>query len=131
MQSPLANMESFFCLRMETFYFYALANCMEFDFTKALILENEQVLLRPLLAEDSRHLLPVATAHMDLVLYSPYKIHTPESLQQFVQASLADRERQLRYPFVVYNKPTNEYAGSTPLPMSLTKTGGWRSAGHG
>jgi RimJ/RimL family protein N-acetyltransferase len=88
---------------------------MDFDFTKNVVLQNALVLLRPMTEEDSVNLQKVATEDEDLVLFSPYKIHTPEHLQQFVAASLADRQRGFRYPFVIYHKQSGEYAGSTSI----------------
>jgi RimJ/RimL family protein N-acetyltransferase len=88
---------------------------MEFDFTRTIILQNETVLLRPMTEEDAVHLQAVATKDDDLVLYSPYQIHTPALLQQFVSDSLADRRRGFRYPFVIYDKQKNLYAGSTSI----------------
>ena len=88
---------------------------MEFDFTNDIVLQNNIALLRPLTPEDSVNLQAVATEHEDLVLYSPYRIHTPEHLEQFVAASLAERQRAFRYPFVIYHKQSGEYAGSTSI----------------
>lgn len=88
---------------------------MDFDFTRHVVLQNESVLLRPMTEEDAVHLQAVATKDDDLVLYSPYRIHTLVYLQQFVTDSLADRQRGFRYPFVIYDKQKGLYAGSTSL----------------
>jgi N-acetyltransferase len=88
---------------------------MNFDFTADIILQNQQVLLRPLTASDAQELLAIATANNDLVLYSPYKIHTAEYLAGFVQASLEERANQVRYPFAIFDKKTGTYAGSTSV----------------
>lgn len=88
---------------------------MNFDFTENIVLQNETVLLRPMTGEDAVHLQTVATTNDDLVLYSPYQIHTPEFLQQFVSDSLVDRQRGFRYPFVIFDKQENLYAGSTSI----------------
>jgi N-acetyltransferase len=86
---------------------------MEFSFSKEIILENSRVLLRPLSIEDSTNLLAVATAQNDLVQFSPYQIHTPELLKAYIQTSLKEREASFRYPFAVFDKTTQTYAGST------------------
>lgn len=88
---------------------------MDFDFTKDILLENNLVLLRPMTAEDAENLEPVATEHTDLVLYSPYKIHTAVELRNFVNASLAERKRSFRYPYVICQKESGEFAGSTSI----------------
>lgn len=88
---------------------------MNFDFTRDVVLQNGIALLRPMKADDALRLAGVATGHADLVQYSPYHIHTPELLGQFVQSSLADRQQAFRYPFVIYHKQDGEWAGSTSL----------------
>ena len=88
---------------------------MAFDFSSKIILQNDRVLLRPMITEDSSNLLPIATADDDLVLYSPYKIHTAHYLEEFIQASIADRQKEFRYPFVIFDKQTGLYAGSTSI----------------
>ncbi len=101
---------------METFLIlWTYSTAMEFDFTNEIVLQNSSVLLRPMQAGDSQHLLSVATAQEDLVLYSPYLIHTPEFLEQYIQSSLAERQNRFRYPFVILDKQKGAYAGSTSI----------------
>lgn len=88
---------------------------MTFDFATDILLQNADVLLRPMTAEDALLLEAVATSDSDLVLYSPYKIHTPENLHRFVQDSLADRQKAFRYPFVIIDRNSGEPAGSTSI----------------
>lgn len=77
------------------------------------MLQNERCLLRPLEESDTSNLLAVAIERPDLVRYSPYAIHTPEALAQFVASSLQDRETAFRYPWIIFDKATQAYAGST------------------
>ena len=86
---------------------------MDVDFTKEILLQNDRVLLRPLLPEDNQNLQAVATAHPDLVQYSPYTIFTSEQLTAYVAASLKDRESCVRYAFAIYDKQKASWAGST------------------
>jgi N-acetyltransferase len=88
---------------------------MDFDFSKEIVLQNAVALLRPLRPEDSASLIAVATAHNDLVLFSPYTIHTPELLAQYIQSSLNDKENGIRYPFAIYDKQKEAWAGSTSI----------------
>ena len=88
---------------------------MEFDFDKEIILQNDRVLLRPLQEKDLDYLLKEATADQDLVQFSPYSIHSKDHLHQFIQDSLTERKMKGRYPFVIYDKLTMEYAGSTSI----------------
>ena len=68
-----------------------------------------------MVAEDKNHLLAVATEHNDLVVYSPYQIHTPKLLEEFVLTSIAERKKEFRYPFTIYDKQKKAYAGSTSI----------------
>lgn len=88
---------------------------MDFDFSSPIILQNKRALLQPLTANDDTNLLAVGTASDDLVLYSPYQIHTPELLQSFIHSSLADRTAGFRYPFTIFDKQQNAFAGCTSI----------------
>ena len=88
---------------------------MDFDFTKEIVLQNNHVFLRSLAMEDVSNLLGIATADEGLVRYSPYQIHTPEYLANYILTSLAEKSAGNRYPFVILDKKTNTYAGSTSI----------------
>src|ERR1043165_6991851 len=88
---------------------------MDFDFSETIVLQNSRVVLRPMSLDDKIHLQKTATLHDDLVLYSPYQIHTNEFLEDFVVASLAEREKLFRYPFTIFDKQAGEFAGSTSI----------------
>ena len=88
---------------------------MKFQFDKDIILENERALLRPLTIEDYDRLLPVATAHKDLLQYSPTPLHDPELFKKYVMDALAEREKKFRYAFSVFDKKTQQFAGSTSM----------------
>lgn len=88
---------------------------MDFDFSKEISLQNFRVQLRPLQLDDVANLLPVATADKNLVQYSPYQIHTPELLENYIRNSLAERAAGARYPFIILDKNTGSYAGSTSI----------------
>jgi RimJ/RimL family protein N-acetyltransferase len=86
---------------------------MDFDFAKEIVLENSRALMRPLLAEDISHLLPVATEDKTLNQYSPVQIYSSELLSAYLTNSLRERTAGLRYPFIIYDKEQKAYAGST------------------
>jgi N-acetyltransferase len=86
---------------------------MDLDFSKDIQLENERVLLRPLQENDWTHLLKVASEHKDLVQYSPYLIHTESYLKEFINTAVKNRINKTHYPFIIFDKRTQEYAGST------------------
>jgi N-acetyltransferase len=94
---------------------------MDFDFSKEIVLQNKRALLRPLVAEDRLNLQAVGTAHTDLVQYSPYKIHTPELLAQYIDVSLKEKINGRRYPFAIYDKQKEAWAGSTSVAAISNK----------
>ncbi|HEX6332732.1 MAG TPA: GNAT family protein [Flavisolibacter sp.] len=86
---------------------------MNFNFQNDLWLEDDRVLLRPLEREDLAGLVPAASGDALLVQYSPYSIHTPELLRNYIETALEDRDRSFRFPFAIYDKATGTFAGST------------------
>jgi N-acetyltransferase len=86
---------------------------MNFSFSDNIVLENERALMRPLRADDLPNLVTCMPADASVVRYSTYYVHTQEHLQNFLSESLADRERQFRYPFIIFDKEKKAYAGST------------------
>lgn len=88
---------------------------MDFDFSKEIVLQNGRALLRPLTSEDRLNLQAVATADAALVQYSPYKIHTLELLEQYIEASLNERANCFRYAFAIFDRQKRAWAGSTSV----------------
>ena len=86
---------------------------MNFDISKNIILENDRSLLRPLVAEDIQHLLPIATKDKDLMDFSPSEIHQPELIQAYLDTALTAKANGIRYPFIIFDKRNNQFAGST------------------
>ncbi len=86
---------------------------MDFDFSKDIQLENERVLLRPLQENDWVNLLNVATADETLVQFSPYLIHTEEHIKEFVDKAVENRAIKTVYSFIIFDRKTQKYAGST------------------
>jgi N-acetyltransferase len=86
---------------------------MDFNFSDHIIVEDERALIRPLTLSDKNNLMEVALQTESLVQYSPYKIHTEEYLEEFIQNSLHERDILFRYPFIIFDKAKKAYAGST------------------
>ena len=86
---------------------------MNFNIQQNIILENNHSLLRPLVAEDIEHLLPIAIKDKDLMDFSPSEIHRPELIQTYIDTALAAKANGIRYPFIIFDKHNNKYAGST------------------
>ena len=86
---------------------------MAFNFQKDLILENERVQLRPLSRTDQAFLLPFSLKEPDLWTYSLTSAAGEENLEKYLLAALELREKEMGYPFLIYDKKTKKIAGST------------------
>lgn len=86
---------------------------MEFDFTKKYTLENEHVLLRPLETSDAPNLLSFSLHEQDIWKYSLVQPIGEEGLKHYIQLTLEARDKKQEYPFIVYDKKKQKYAGST------------------
>ncbi len=91
---------------------------------KEIILEDERVLLRPLVATDIEHLLPFALNEADLWKYSLISPAGEEGMKNYLNATLQNKAAGNEYPFIVFDKQANSYAGSTRFydiqPNNLT-----------
>jgi N-acetyltransferase len=85
----------------------------DFDCSKNYTLEDERVLLRPLQQEDYIHLLPFSLNEPDLWKYSLITPAGEEGLQNYLNITFQARREGKEYPFIVFDKLTHEYAGST------------------
>ena len=79
---------------------------------KPLVLENEIVQLSLLTMENYEQLLSVA-AEEKLIQYSPSDIGSPEALKNYVLKATKLMEENRAIPFIIYDKRTGEYAGSS------------------
>ncbi|MBY0478093.1 MAG: GNAT family N-acetyltransferase [Chitinophagaceae bacterium] len=78
-----------------------------------IILENERALLRPLIDLDFEHLLPFALNEADLWKYSLVSPAGEEGMKNYISSTLQNKTAGIEYPFIVFDKETNRYAGST------------------
>ncbi len=76
-------------------------------------LEDEAVLLRPLREDDLIHLLPFSLNEALLWTYSLVTAAGEDELKNYMQIALDARKEGKEYPFIVFDKKTDEYAGST------------------
>jgi RimJ/RimL family protein N-acetyltransferase len=83
------------------------------DFPENLILEDERVLLRPLQATDLGSLLPFATNEEETWEYSMISPAGEKGMKEYADTAIEQREQKKEYPFIVFDKATNAYAGST------------------
>ena len=86
---------------------------MILDFEKDYILENERVRLEPL---STLHFIPLSQISNDnpgLLKYSPAPFGKPDLVQKYILDNILLREKKLKYPFAIYCKEKNLFAGST------------------
>ena len=87
---------------------------MQFNYNEDYVLEDDVVLLTPLLEEHVDSLLDCAD-HPEVWHYMLEDGRGRENLTGYVRAAVNDRMQQRAYPFAVYNKKTGQYVGSTRL----------------
>ena len=78
-----------------------------------IILEKEFVLLRPLEEGDLRHLRHFVTSEPEIWKYSLAQIATVEDLKNYMKQAVENRRLEKEYPFIVFDKKKNKYAGCT------------------
>jgi RimJ/RimL family protein N-acetyltransferase len=90
-----------------------MAASQNFDFTQEYTLENERVLLRPLLLSDLPILEKYVMEEPDLWQYSLVAIHDIADLEKYIQDAIEARKLKTAYPFIVFDKLLQEYVGCT------------------
>lgn len=83
------------------------------NFDQEYVLENNVVRLTPLCEKDFDNLVHFSINEPNLWEYSLQQANSPEKLRMYIDAAIKDREHKNAYPFTVYDKRTNQYAGST------------------
>ncbi len=76
-------------------------------------LEDERVLVRPLQPDDEQYLLPFSLNEPDTWKYSLVSAAGENGLQNYLNIAFEAKASGKEYPFIVFDKRTNEYAGST------------------
>jgi N-acetyltransferase len=84
-----------------------------FDPTADYILEDDRVLLRPLQEGDLEFLAPFAETEPDTWRYSVLNIVGRKGMADYINTAIANRVAGKEYPFIVFDKLTGKYAGST------------------
>ncbi|AFD09374.1 GNAT family N-acetyltransferase [Solitalea canadensis] len=84
-----------------------------FDPSQIVVLENEKVLLRPLEETDFEHLLEFSLNEPEIWRYSLLQAGGEENLKKYIQIALAAKKLGREFPFIVFDKQQNRYAGST------------------
>jgi RimJ/RimL family protein N-acetyltransferase len=84
-----------------------------FQFPQDVVLEDEAVLLRPLQTTDVDNLLDISLNEPETWEYSLVRANGKENLENYIQLALKAKENKTEFPFVVFDKKTGKYAGST------------------
>jgi RimJ/RimL family protein N-acetyltransferase len=84
-----------------------------FNFSEQYELENDVVLLRPLVESDHSHLVEYAINEPDLWKFSLVSVAGAENLKKYIQTALKAKAEKKEYPFIVFDKRSQKYAGST------------------
>ena len=86
---------------------------MSIALSQNTILEDETVLLRPLLESDFENLLEFSINEPDTWKYSLVQANGRENLEKYIQIALKAKENGIEFPFIVFDKKSGKYAGST------------------
>ncbi len=88
-------------------------NMILLDFKKNYVLDNGFVQLRPLQADDFKHLLSYSVKEPELWKYSLTPANGENNLRKYIAQATEGRVEETAYPFIVFDKRFNTYAGST------------------
>jgi RimJ/RimL family protein N-acetyltransferase len=82
------------------------------NFSDNIVLENNSILLRPLIPEDEEGFGKIA---FDPIIwkYTVTKAMNSNGLKEYINSALEERKRNFRYPFTIVDKTSGKIAGST------------------
>ena len=83
------------------------------DFGKDYVLENDVVRLSPLKESDFENLVHFSIHEPELWTFSLIQANTPEKMKAYIDKAIEARKQKNTYAFSVFDKRTNQYAGST------------------
>ncbi|CAM3484033.1 Putative ribosomal N-acetyltransferase YdaF [Flavobacterium longum] len=86
---------------------------MAFEFNQNLILEDDLVLLRPLQLDDIEHLVSFSENETAIWKFSSLPVIGRTNFTEYIRLAVENRSKQTEFPFIVFDKRTSEYAGST------------------
>jgi RimJ/RimL family protein N-acetyltransferase len=81
-------------------------------FEQEIVLQNERSRLEPLTEIHYDLLLPIAM-HTELWEFTGAKVRTEADFRRYFNTALAERKSRLSYPFAIFDKQQNQYAGCT------------------
>ncbi len=86
---------------------------IQFYFNDDYVLEDERVLLRPIVFDDLVHLETFSLNEPELWRFNRGGCAGKENLEKYISIAVDERKRKEHYRFIVFDKLNNEYAGST------------------
>lgn len=86
---------------------------VNFNPAEDYLLEDERVLLRPLKADDLEYLMPFSLNEPEIWTFSMVSGAGRENMQEYISSALAAHSAGTEYPFIVFDKQANAYAGLT------------------
>ncbi len=86
---------------------------IHFNATEEYLLEDEAVVLRPLTREDEKHLLHFSLNEPTIWRFSLVQANGRDNLVKYLDIATTARAEKKEYPFIVFDKRTQQYAGST------------------
>lgn len=86
---------------------------MSIDFNASYRLENDVVLLRPIITDDLDFLLPYALLEPELWQYSSISPAGSDGMREYIKQAVQARLGEREYAFIVYDKRSDTYAGCT------------------
>lgn len=81
-------------------------------FEQEFVLQNDRSKLEPLTEKHYEHLLPIAM-HTALWEFTGAKIRNEADFRKYFDIALAERKSGRSYPFAIFDKHKNQYAGCT------------------
>jgi RimJ/RimL family protein N-acetyltransferase len=82
-------------------------------FSQNIILENERALLRPIEKSDFNNLLAFSLNEPEIWKYGLLTAAGEDNLRNYLNMAVNNRIERKEYAFIVFDKKTNTYAGST------------------
>ncbi|MFZ9387684.1 MAG: GNAT family N-acetyltransferase [Chitinophagaceae bacterium] len=87
---------------------------MQIDiFEQNPVLENDRAILRAIRKDDYAHLLPFSQNEPDIWKYGLLTAAGEANLRSYIDGAVKNMEEKKEFVFIVYDKPSGRYAGST------------------
>jgi N-acetyltransferase len=82
-------------------------------FADCPVLENDRVLLRPIQEDDFDNLLYFSENEPEIWFYGLVTAAGKDNLRRYIDTAVKNLQDKKEYPFIVFDKQANRYAGST------------------